>query len=134
LNKDLDFRPDQRHEATRRTAQAAKICNDAGLITIAATISPETTARRQAREIIGEEQFLEVYLCPPQEACEARDTEGLYARARAGEISDFTGIDSPYDPPENADLSLDTNALPLAECMEKLIQLMSVRGIIDGSN
>lgn len=106
LNKDLGFTEDDRVENIRRVAEVAKLMADAGLIVLVSFISPFRNERRMAREIAGDIEFMEVYVDTPLEVCEARDPKGLYARARKGEIKNFTGIDSPFEPPERADLVL----------------------------
>jgi bifunctional enzyme CysN/CysC len=109
LNSDLGFGPEQRIENIRRTAQVAKLFADAGLIVIISLISPYAAERDNARNIVGR-HFHEVYVKADLATCEARDPKGLYARARAGEIRNFTGIDAPYQEPTLADLVLDTGA------------------------
>jgi len=104
LSSDLDFTNEGRIENIRRIGEVAKLMADAGLVVITAFISPFRDDRRRAREIIGEENFIEIYLDTPIEICEQRDKKGLYAKARRGEIKNFTGIDSPYEPPENPDV------------------------------
>ncbi|HUV32502.1 MAG TPA: adenylyl-sulfate kinase, partial [Devosiaceae bacterium] len=106
LNKDLGFTDDDRVENVRRVAEVARLMADAGLIVLVSFISPFRNERRIAREIAGDIRFVEVFVDTPLEVCEARDPKGLYARARAGEIKNFTGIDSPFEPPERADVVL----------------------------
>ena len=106
LNKDLGFTEAARVENIRRVAEVAKLMADAGLIVLVSFISPFENERRLAREIAGDIDFVEVYVDTPLEVCEARDPKGLYKRARAGEIKNFTGIDSPFEPPAAADLVL----------------------------
>jgi bifunctional enzyme CysN/CysC len=106
LNKDLGFTEEARVENIRRVAEVARLMADAGLIVLVSFISPFRNERRLAREIAGDVSFTEVYVDTPLEVCEARDPKGLYARARRGEIKNFTGIDSPFEPPENAELVL----------------------------
>jgi bifunctional enzyme CysN/CysC len=118
LNKDLGFTDADRVENIRRVAEAAKLFVDAGLIVMVSFISPFRSERRMARELLGEGEFIEIYVDTPLEVCEARDPKGLYRKARAGLIRNFTGIDSSYEPPEQAELSLktsDTNPEALAE-------------------
>jgi bifunctional enzyme CysN/CysC len=106
LNKDLGFTEEARVENIRRVAEVARLMADAGLVVLVSFISPFRNERRLAREIAGDIQFTEVYVDTPLEVCEARDPKGLYARARRGEIKNFTGIDSPFEPPENAEIVL----------------------------
>lgn len=122
LNRDLGFSPDDRSENIRRIAEVARLMNDAGLIVITAFISPFRTDRALAREIIGPERFREVHVNTPIEICEQRDPKKLYQRARKGEVSEFTGISSPYEPPEHPDLALDTSSLSIEHALEKLVR------------
>lgn len=108
LCRDLGFTDADRVENIRRIAEVAKLMVDAGLIVSAAFISPFRAERRMARALFGEWEFVEVHVDAPLAVVEARDTKGLYARARAGEIKDFTGIDSPYEPPESPEIRVDT--------------------------
>jgi len=108
LNKDLGFTDEDRNENIRRIAEVAKLMSDSGTITITAFISPFREEREKAREIIGEDNFIEVFVDAPLMVCEQRDPKGLYKRARAGEIPMFTGIDSPYEPPLDPEMVVDT--------------------------
>jgi adenylylsulfate kinase len=103
--------------------------NDAGLIVITALISPTLADREMAREIIGGERFLEVYLSTPLHACEARDPKGLYSKARAGQIPAFTGVSAPYEPPPAADLLLDTAQTELQLCVARVMALVQSKQI-----
>ena len=98
--------------------------NSAGIITLAAFISPNNALRQMAAEIIGKEDFIEVYVSTPIEVCEQRDVKGLYARARRGEIKDFTGVSAPFEAPEHPALSLDTSKLSLEEAVNQVLQLI----------
>jgi adenylyl-sulfate kinase len=111
LNRDLGFSAQDRKENIRRTAEVARLMNEAGLTVITAFISPYREDRAMAAAIIGEEAFVEVYLNTPTQVCEARDPKGLYAKARCGLIPEFTGVSSPYEEPLNPALVLDTGAL-----------------------
>jgi bifunctional enzyme CysN/CysC len=111
LSTDLGFSADDRNEQTRRLAAVAAIGADAGLISIVASVSPFAAARANAKASIGEDRFLEVHCAAPQEWCEANDDEGIYAKARSGELSDVTGISAPYEAPDAADLVIDTSAV-----------------------
>ncbi|MDO4322962.1 MAG: adenylyl-sulfate kinase [Lachnospiraceae bacterium] len=124
LNRNLGFKEADRIENIRRIAEVSKLMNDAGLITITSFISPYARDRRAAREIIGESSFLEVYISTPLEECEKRDTKGLYRRARAGAIPNFTGISSPYEIPASPDLSIDTGKLSLDDCVDAILELV----------
>jgi adenylyl-sulfate kinase len=121
LCADLGFSPEDRKENVRRAGAVASLFAEAGLICIAALISPYRSERELARRIAPKDRFLEVYLNAPLAVCEKRDPKGLYARARAGEIKDFTGISAPYEPPEKADLELRTDLLSAAECIALLL-------------
>jgi bifunctional enzyme CysN/CysC len=120
LNKDLGFTDDARVENIRRVAEVARLMADAGLIVIVSFISPFRNERRLAREIAGDIQFTEVYVDTPLEVCEARDPKGLYAKARRGEIQNFTGVSSPYEPPERADVLLNGAEADPADLAEEL--------------
>jgi len=115
INKDLGFTDADRVENIRRAAEVAKVLVDAGLIVLTALISPFRAERQMAREIIGAERFLEVYVATPLEVCERRDPKGLYRKARAGQIPNFTGINSPYEPPLAPDLVVDTSQMGAEE-------------------
>jgi len=121
LNKDLGFTTEDRTENIRRVAEVAKLMNEAGLIVITAFISPFRKDREKAKELIGPDRFIEVFLDAPLEVCERRDPKGLYAKARAGEISDFTGISSAYERPEAPDLILDTAKLEVEDAVRLII-------------
>ena len=121
INRDLGFGPDDRRENIRRIAEVARLMNDAGLIAISAFISPYRADRQMARDIIGAERFLEVYVSAPLEVCEGRDPKGLYRRARRGEIADFTGVSAPYEAPERPDVLLPTADRSLEQCVAELL-------------
>jgi adenylyl-sulfate kinase len=107
LNKNLGFSEADRVENIRRIAEVSKLMNDAGLIVLTSFISPFRKDRRNAKEIVGKDSFIEIYISTPLEECEKRDVKGLYKKARAGEIADFSGISSPYEEPENPDIEVD---------------------------
>lgn len=121
INNDLGFTPEDRKENLRRIAEVAKLFVDAGIITLAAFISPTHKDRMGIKNIIGKENFYEIYIDTPLEICEQRDPKGLYKKARLGEIKNFTGIDAPYEPPENPDLHIKTADTPLESCVKKVI-------------
>ena len=123
LNHDLGFSPQDRTENIRRVAEVSRLMLDAVLIVITSFISPYRIDRAMAKAIIGEKNFVEVYLSTPLEACEKRDPKGLYRKARAGELPSFTGISSPYEAPEDADLIIDTTTLTLDACVASLLQV-----------
>jgi len=121
INRDLGFGPDDRRENIRRVGEVARLMNDAGLIAIAAFISPYRVDREIARQIVGPERFVEVYLDAPLGVCEKRDPKGLYRRARSGEIAEFTGVSAPYEAPEAPALTLATGVQGVAACVERLL-------------
>lgn len=124
INSGLTFSPEDRKENIRRIAEVGKLFVDTGIITIAAFVSPTNEVRDLARSIIGKEDFKEIFISTPIEECERRDVKGLYARARRGEVKEFTGISAPFEAPENPALSLDTSVLSLEESVEKILQLL----------
>ncbi|MFA6984868.1 MAG: adenylyl-sulfate kinase, partial [Arenimonas sp.] len=123
LNRDLGFSDEDRVENVRRVAEVAKLMVDAGLIVMVSFISPFRSERRMAREMFAAGQFVEVFVDTPLEICEQRDIKGLYAKARAGEIPNFTGIDSPYEVPEAAELVLDTTSMPPEKLAQAVVDL-----------
>ena len=120
LNKDLDFTDEGRKENIRRLGELSKLFLDAGCIILTAFISPFRSDRDTVRQAVGAENFIEVFVDCPLEECERRDVKGLYAKARRGEIPNFTGISSPFEEPENADLVVKTAEFSIAECLEQL--------------
>ncbi len=125
INNNLGFSEADRTENIRRIAEVSKLFVDCGIVTIAAFISPTHAIRRMASEIIGEDDFLEVYVSTPIEECERRDVKGLYAKARRGEIKEFTGISSPFEAPEHPFISIDTSRQSLADSMKILLEAVS---------
>ena len=124
INNNLGFTEADRVENIRRIAEVSKLFLDTGIITIAAFISPNNDIREMAARIIGEDDFLEIYVSTPLEECEKRDVKGLYRKARRGEIRNFTGISAPFEVPEHPALSLDTSRLSVEESVEKLLALI----------
>lgn len=122
INNNLGFSDADRTENIRRIAEVSKLFVDCGIVTLAAFISPTNAIRHMAAEIIGSEDFLEVYVSTPIEECEKRDIKGLYAKARCGEIKEFTGISSPFEAPEHPFISIDTSRLPLEESVQLLMK------------
>ena len=118
LNKNLGFKESDRIENIRRIAEVSKLMNDAGLIVITSFVSPYARDRQRAKEIIGEDNVIEVYVSTPIEECEKRDVKGLYAKARNGEIPNFTGISAPYEVPQNAHVTIDTTDKTVEEAAE----------------
>ena len=121
---DLGFSPEDRSENLRRAAEVARLMLDAGLIVLCEFISPMEIDRREARRIVGDADFLEIFVHATVEECIARDPKGLYRRAIAGEIPDFTGISSPYEPPVNADLNLATGEVSIDSCADAVVRLI----------
>ena len=124
LNKNLGFEPEDRIENIRRIAEVARLMNDAGLIVLTAFISPFAVDRQNARNIVGETNFVEIYVSTPLEECERRDAKGLYQKAREGRIPNFTGISSPYEAPKNADIVIDTSRQSLEESADLVLQAL----------
>ena len=126
INKGLGFTAEDRRENIRRIAEVAKLFVDTGIITIAAFISPSNDLRRMASDIIGAEDFKEVYISTPLEVCEARDVKGLYAKARRGEIKNFTGISAPFEAPEHPALSIDTSKVSLEDSVKQILTFLGI--------
>ena len=124
INNNLGFSEEDRVENIRRIAEIGKLFVDTGIITIAAFISPNNDIREMAANIIGKENFLEIFVSTPIEECERRDVKGLYAKARRGEIKNFTGISAPFEAPANPALSIDTSKLSVEESVNKLLELI----------
>ena len=130
LNKDLGFTDADRVENIRRVAEAARLFVDAGLIVMVSFISPFRSERRMARDLFQEGEFIEIYIDTPLEVCEERDPKGLYRKARAGLITNFTGIDSLYEPPETAELKLDTSKTSPETLAEAVLKELRKRQVI----
>ncbi len=128
LSRELGFGADDRREAVLRAAAVARILNDAGLVAVVALVSPLAEDRRRAREVVGADRFVEVHCAAPLSACEARDGEGVYARARRGELGPFAGVTSPYEPPDAPALRLPTGEIGLEEAVDRILQLLEERG------
>jgi adenylylsulfate kinase len=124
INNNLGFSMEDRVENIRRVAEIAKLYLNTGVITIVSFISPTREARAFARSIVGEADFLEIYVNAPLEVCEARDVKGLYQKARRGEIKDFSGIDSPYEAPDEPDLEIRTDELSIEEAIERIYEFL----------
>lgn len=125
INNNLGFSEADRTENIRRIAEVSKLFVDCGIVTIAAFISPTNSIRHMAAGIIGQDDFLEVYVSTPIEECEKRDVKGLYAKARRGEIKEFTGISSPFEAPENPFITIDTSRQSLEESVKILINAIA---------
>lgn len=124
INNNLGFSAADREENIRRIAEVGKLFVDTGIITLASFISPDEKMRQTAASIIGNGDFLEVYVNTPIEACEKRDVKGLYAKARKGEIKNFTGVSAPFEAPENPDISIDTSVTSLEESVQALLSII----------
>lgn len=127
---DLGFSREDRRENLRRIAEVCRLMVDAGLLVLAAFVSPYREDRRYVRERVGDGAFFEVYVRCSPETCEKRDPKGLYRRAREGKIQGFTGVNAPYEEPENPDLVLDTEEDDLETCIQKVLRMLSEKGFI----
>jgi len=130
INNNLGFSAEDRVENIRRIAEVGRLFVDTGIITIAAFISPNNQLREMAAEIIGKEDFVEVFVSTPLEECEKRDVKGLYAKARRGEIKNFTGISAPFEAPEHPDITLDTSKLPVEESVKILLDYVLPKAVL----
>jgi len=130
LNSNLDFSEKGRTENIRRISEVSKLMMESGLIVMAAFISPFNKDREEARKLISNYDFIEIYCKATLETCEARDVEGLYKRARAGEIKNYTGIDSPYEKPENPEIVIDTDQQSLEESISNILDFLKSKRII----
>lgn len=126
LNSDLGFSEADRNENVRRAAETAQLMMDAGLIVIVGLISPFKKERDWARSLFKDNQFKEIYISTSLQECEQRDVKGLYQKARRGEVKDFTGIDSPYEPPENPDAIIDTQDKSVSECVQLILEKVNL--------
>lgn len=129
---DLGFSPEDREENIRRIGEVAKLFVEAGVIALTAFISPYRSDRQRARALVAEGDFLEVYCRCSLGVCEERDVKGLYKRARAGEIKEFTGISAPYEEPDSPEIVIDTDTHPVEDCVEQLLVFLRQRGIAPG--
>jgi adenylylsulfate kinase len=128
LNKDLGFSPEDRNENIRRIGEVAKLFTDAGVINITAFISPYRSDRDRVRQIMAAGDFIEVFVDCPLEVCEQRDPKGMYKKARAGQIQEFTGISAPYEPPLRAEITLQTDRETEQESLDKILRYLDERG------
>lgn len=128
LNRDLDFTDAGRVENIRRIGEVAKLFVDAGMIVLAAFISPFRSDRQLARTLVGDDEFVEIYVSTPLAVCEARDPKGLYVKARQGVVPHFTGVSSPYEAPEHPELTLNTANMPLSECVAEIVRYLEATG------
>ena len=127
INNNLGFSEEDRLENIRRIAEVSKLLINTGIITICSFISPTDEIRSMARNIIGERDFIEIFLNPPLEICEQRDTKGLYQKARSGEIKDFTGISAPFEAPTHPDLEIDTSVYSIKESVDMIFETIIER-------
>ena len=134
LNKNLGFSPEDREENIRRIGEVAKLFSDAGTIVMTAFISPYCADRDQARALIAEDRFVEVFVDCPLDVCEERDTKGLYKKARAGEIKEFTGISAPYEPPLTPEVTVNTAALSIEECAQAVVDALVNACLVPAGN
>jgi adenylylsulfate kinase len=125
LNRDLGFSPEDRTENIRRIGEVCRLFQDAGVVVLTAFISPYVADRDQVRALHPEGCFVEVFVDTPMEVCEARDVKGLYKKARAGEIGEFSGISAPYEPPPNPEITVDTSE-PLESCVAQILDTLGV--------
>ena len=130
INAGLGFSADDRREKIRRIAEVGKLFVDTGIITLAAFVSPTEELRTLARDIIGAADFKEIFVATPLEECERRDVKGLYARARRGEVKNFTGVSAPFEAPQNPALVLDTTDTPVEESVGKVLALLEEAGVL----
>lgn len=126
LNRNLGFSPEDRRENIRRIGEVSKLMVDAGLFTLTAFISPYLDDRQLVRDLVEEDEFIEIFVKASIETCEKRDPKGLYKKARLGEIKGFTGIDAPYEEPVNPEIVIDTNELSVEESVTKIVQFLQV--------
>ena len=126
LNSDLGFSDNDRNENLRRAAEVSSLMVDAGLLVLAGFITPNEVQRKLIRSKFKEEQFIEIFLSTPLEVCEKRDIKGLYKKARDGKIDNFTGISSPFEYPQNADLTIDTSDKSISECLSTIISFLNL--------
>ena len=128
LNKNLGFSPEDRTENIRRIGEVAKLFTEANIITIAAFVSPYREDRDNVRKLLGHGEFVEIYVNCSLEVCETRDTKGLYKKARAGEVKDFTGISAPYEEPLNPELKIDSSKLSVEESTREILNYLEEKG------
>lgn len=134
LNSDLDFSLDGRTENIRRVGEVAKLLVDSGIVVISTFISPLKSDRQRVRDIVQNNEFIEIYVKCPLEKCERRDPKGLYKRARRGEIPEFTGISSPYEEPEKSEIILETDQHTIEECVKQVLNYLQNNGYLKKIN
>jgi adenylylsulfate kinase len=129
LSANLGFSPEDRTENIRRVAEVSRLLMDAGVLVITAFISPYRDDRRLARSLVNDGEFVEVYVNAPLEVCEQRDSKGLYKKARAGQIANFTGVSAPYEPPDQPEIVVHTDRQTPAECVAVIIDFLKMQYI-----
>lgn len=132
INNNLSFSPEDRKENIRRIAEIAKLFREAGVITLTAFISPYREDRQLARDLAGSDDFIEVFADASLDSCEQRDPKGLYKKARAGQIPEFTGISAPYEAPESPELHIRTDQHSIEECVEMVLSYLREKKLIEG--
>jgi bifunctional enzyme CysN/CysC len=132
ISRDLGFSSQERSENLRRVAEVARLVNNQGLIAIAALVAPKEEVRARARELVGEDRFVEVFVDTPLEVCRERDANGMYEAADRGEIPQFPGVSATYDRPTDMDLRVDTSVQDIAECVDAIMGLLADRGFLNG--
>ena len=128
ISRDLGFSADDRSENLRRSAEVAKLINEAGLICIAAFVAPNEQVRQRAAQVVGEDRFLVIHIDAPLEICRERDEDGQYDKADSGDIAGFPGVSAPYEVPETPDLTLATHEASVVECVDQIVKLLEERG------
>ncbi len=131
LNQDLGFSREDRRENIRRIGEVAKLFVDAGVVVLTAFISPYRKDRAIARSLVGADEFVEIYVKCPLEICEQRDSKGFYKKARSGIIQQFTGIDDPYEEPENPEIVIETDKLSVEECADRIVKFLEVKKLLN---
>jgi len=130
ISRDLGFTADNRSENLRRAAEVARLMNNAGLICISSFVAPSEEVRQKAADLVGRDRFLVVHLNTPLEVCRQGDQAEMYAKADSGEVANFPGVSAPYDVPSNADLTLDANEVDVNACVERIMSLLTEKGIV----
>ncbi|MBP5381707.1 MAG: adenylyl-sulfate kinase [Bacteroidaceae bacterium] len=130
INNNLGFSQEDRMENIRRIAEVGRLFVHTGVVTLACFVSPTEDIRKMARDIVGAEDFKEVYVSTPLAECERRDVKGLYAKARQGMVKDFTGVSAPFEAPKNPDLSIDTSVLPLEDSVKAVVEMIMASQVV----
>jgi adenylylsulfate kinase len=130
LNRDLGFSPEDREENIRRIGEMAKLFVDAGIVVLSAFISPYKKDRAIVRNLVGVDEFVEIYVKCPLDICEQRDVKGLYEKAHIGMIKQFTGIDDPYEEPENPEIVIETDKMSIEQCVEEILKFLETKKLV----